>query len=224
MASQRKGKVPLSTLSERERNILKIQNLYKKCPVPQVSGKKDADYFPGKLNNKAIKEILSLIDRPESKGFMDLGSGDGNICLTVVAEISNPEFHVYGIEKSDVIFKHAQQMLPGVCRKLSLPLDTQDRVVFEYGDILSLTSIPDDMTCAFSFALGMKSSVVNHVLCLVNRAIHLKTFIFVYNDTNIYDIRMFINRPAEITCSEYSTTSPSKKVKMWIIEFNPVNN
>lgn len=222
MSSQRRGRIPLSELSEREKNIIQIQNLYKKCPVPQVSGKDDSDYFPGKLNNKAIKEILSLAFFSGSHGFMDFGSGDGNICLTVASEITTPGFHVYGIEKSEVIFKHAQQMLPGVCRKLSLPLTMQDRVVFELGDILSLTSIPDDISCAFSFALGMSPSVINHILSLVNRALQLKTFIFVYNDTNIHDIRMFIRREAEISRSDYFTTSPSKKVKMWIIQFNPI--
>lgn len=220
MSSQRRGRLPLSELSEREKNIIKIQNIYKKCPVPQVSGKGDSDYFTGKLANKAVKEIVSLAFF-SGPGFMDFGSGDGNICLTVASEITTPGFHVYGIEKSDVIFKHAQQMLSGVCRKLSMPPTIQDRVVFELGDILSLTSIPDDISCAFSFALGMSSSVINHILSLVNKAVHLKTFIFVYNDTNIHDIRMFIRREAEISCSDYSTTSPSKKVKMWVIQFNP---
>jgi hypothetical protein len=195
----------------------KIKNLGE--PLPPIGDKQ----YGGIAGTLGIKSKLTVIEAMMNNcpilGFIDLGSGNGDMCYAVAGVC--PFIPVMGIESSEMIVQHATDFQDHVCSALSIA--DPKRITFVCDNILLLREIPIDCSHVFSFATGMPDHVITHMLDLVcNKALHVRQFCFIYrNAVSISKLEKLIkcDRIKNIQRISVTMLRSAEKHPLFVIDF-----
>lgn len=196
--------------------IQQIQSQIKKIGEPSAPvGSDDYAGISGTLDVKSKYEIILKIVEPT--GFLDLGSGNGDMCFAV-AKIF-PDISVMGIEGSQTIidFVNAYTM-PAILRRFEIPNDN-NRIEMIHQNILTVDRIPLHISHLFSFAVGMPRKVIDHMLTLVENASYLKIFFFIYKSQISQELRSRFPESVEITFQPVKMYQSGGQHRLFILKF-----
>jgi hypothetical protein len=187
-------------------------------PIPPV-GSEDYAGISGTFSLKSKVDLLLLLTQYKETmtGFVDLGSGTGEIVYTMALQF--PNIVTVGVEASKMICDHSASVSSYVCTKHQI--ENPERISFVHQNILDIVQLDKNISCVFSFAVGMPLRVFEHIIDLVKSSEFVKQFIIVYRNLKIGElISYFDNKSYSSTVvSRISMMGSGQKHQMFMIVF-----
>lgn len=203
-----------------EKRLGKIRNEVRKTGEPlSVVGSDDYGGIAGTFSVGSKMMLLDLMDKSNYQitGFIDLGSGTGEVVFSVAAKFD--DILCVGVEVSKMIHNHVTRISEHICSHASIK-DT-DRVQFLNKNILNLLIENPNISHIFSFATGMSLSVFEHIVDIIITSSFVKHAFIVYRTLTEKEIPLLFKERQILRYSKHRIrmAGSGQMHTMWSIEF-----
>lgn len=201
----------------------KIQKLHRtimRCgeAVPPV-GSEDYGGIAGTFITGSKKLLIDLIKKGDSRitGFVDLGSGTGEVVYTIAMKFDG--IPSIGVEASSVVHDQVMRIHRYVCSESEI--ENHERIQFMNQNILDITSLDSRISHVFSFATGMPIKVFQHIIDLIITSSFVKQTFLVYPKLVEETIKQLFKEKKILNYSKHKIkmAGSNQSHTMWEIQF-----